>query len=379
MVLGLLLLAQDIRGRDRDPKRDDERIARLVKQLGDDKFARREKATKLLKQIGEPALDALDRARKSNDPEVRRRAEKIVAEIEKKLYEDHVSLTGHEGNVWNVCISADGKRVLTSSADKTLRIWDADTGKCLHVLKGHTERIVGAALSKDGKRALSGSDDRTIRLWDTTTGKELDKLTGHAQCIWSVAFGPEGEAISGCCDGTVHRWDLKTGRNLDVFLAHVGAVRSVAYNERAKLAASANGARAIHLWDLKNRKVVRTFTEVTSGWDVNLVFSPDGKFLVANNSAIHAVHLWDVETGKEVKRFPVPNGYCMAFSPDGKRLVTGGYEDKTVRVWEVESGKELRKYEGHSAGVLSVAYFPDGKRIASACGDGNVRIWRAPR
>jgi WD40 repeat protein len=50
-----------------------------------------------------------------------------------------------------------------------------------------------------------------------------------------------------------------------------------------------------------------------------------------------------------------------------------------VRVWDAESGKELRKYEGHTASVLSVTYFPDGKRIASASEDGTVRIWRAPR
>jgi WD40 repeat protein len=353
-------------------------IARLIEQLGDDEFATREAATKRLKEIGEPALDALDRAAASDDLEVRRRAEEIVAEIEKKLYEDHVSLTGHTDAVWNVCISADGKRVLTSSSDKSLRLWDAHTGKCLHVLKGHTERIVGAALSRDGKRALSGSDDRTIRLWDTTTGKELDKLTGHANCIWSVAFGPEGEAISGCCDGSVHRWDLKRGRNLDVLLAHPGPVRSVAYSARSKLAASACGLQSIHLWDLENGKVIRTITHITNN-DVNIVFSPDGKRLVANHGSAHIVHLLDVETGKEIKRFAVPSAYCMAFSSDGKRLVTGGYADRTVRVWDVESGKELRKYEGHAAGVLSVAYFPDGKRIASACGDGSARIWRAPR
>src|SRR5205823_4323707 len=98
---------------------------------------------------------------------------------EQKKDVEQLRLTGHKGQVWSVSVSADGKRLLTSSSDKTLRLWDTDTGKCLCVFEGHTGRIVGAALSPDGRRVLSGSGDRTVRLWDATTGKELQQMTGH--------------------------------------------------------------------------------------------------------------------------------------------------------------------------------------------------------
>ena len=80
-----------------------------------------------------------------------------------------------------------------------------------------------------------------------------------------------------------------------------------------------------------------------------------------------------------VWRIDAPKACCVAFSPDGTRLVSGGWHDPIVRVWDAATGKELRAYEGHSGIVAGVAFFPDGKRIASASHDGTARIWRAPR
>ena len=97
---------------------------RLVKQLGGGTFKEREAATKRLTEIGEPALDALYKALTSGDAEVRRRAENIVAAIGSKLYGELLCLRGHMDAVWGLSVSADGKRVLTSSNDKTLRLWD---------------------------------------------------------------------------------------------------------------------------------------------------------------------------------------------------------------------------------------------------------------
>src|SRR5262249_18074290 len=155
---------------------DDTEVERLIKQLGSDKFKEREAATKRLHEIGEPALDALHKAQTSADEEVRHRAEKIVAAIETKLYVELLGLSGHTSAVWSVCVSADGKHLLTSGEDKTLRLWDTAAGKCLQIFTGHTDHIFGAALAPDGKHVLSAGD-QTVRLWDTTTGKETWQMT----------------------------------------------------------------------------------------------------------------------------------------------------------------------------------------------------------
>ena len=199
-AIGLLLLAPCASVLADDPRQE---IAGLIKQLGHEEFSQREAATKALAEIGEPALDALRQATTSEDREVRYRASQIVsateAEIDNKLHGKELVLAGN-----TVCASADGKRLLTSNSDHTLRLWDADTGKELRVFEGHTNIVLAAALSPDGKRVLSGSADTTVRLWDADTGKELRQMTGHTVPVWSIAFGPEGQALSGGCgDGTM--------------------------------------------------------------------------------------------------------------------------------------------------------------------------------
>ena len=357
---------------------DDKEIASLVKQLGSDDFEERQAATIRLTEIGEPALDPL---RNVTTPlESRRRAEQIVAVIEAKLYPE-LLLTGHTGRLLSVCVSADGKRLLTcSDADKTLRLWDAYTGKCLRVFEGQTDGVISAALSPDGKRVLSGGGDKTVRLWDADTGKELRQMTGHTTAVFSVAFGPEGKAISGGV-GPMHLWDLNTGKQAAVFSVD-GYIVALAYSAKARLAATYTWTR-IRLWDLETGKEVRKWTGHGSDFFNSVSFSPDGKRLLSASPG-GPVLIWDVKSGKVLKQIQVPKeadaegggASCAAFSPDGKRIVSGG---DGVRVWDAESGEELRKYEGHTKLVLSVAYLPDGKRIASASEDGSVRIWRAPR
>ena len=137
-------------------------VAKLVRQLGDDDFAKREAASKHLTEIGEPALEALQAARKSNDAEVRRRAEEAFDNIMKQLCGEVVRFSGHQGAVWNVLLTPDGKHVVSCGEDKTLRLWELSTGKQERLFTGHTGKVLGIAVSPDGKRLASCGSDKQL-------------------------------------------------------------------------------------------------------------------------------------------------------------------------------------------------------------------------
>src|SRR5258706_413731 len=114
--------------------------------------------------------------------------------------------TGHTAAVESVSYSPNGTRVVTGSDDKTIRIWDAESGAVIgEPLTGHTGRVSSVAYSPDGRHIISGSYDRTIRIWDAKTGAAVgNPLEGHTEWVRSVAYSPDGRhIISGSYDRTI--------------------------------------------------------------------------------------------------------------------------------------------------------------------------------
>jgi len=153
----------------------------------------------------------------------------------------------------SVTFSADGKTIASGSYDRTICLWDAETGLQLgSPLPGHTDWVSSVAFSPDGRRIASGSHDNTICLWDAETQLQLGSpLTGYTKEVSLVVFSPDGKRIaSGSHDNTICLWDAKTGLQLGSPLTgHTEAVTSVAFSPDGKRIASGSWDNTICLWD----------------------------------------------------------------------------------------------------------------------------------
>ena len=239
---------------------------------------------------------------------------------------------------------------------------------------GHAERVTSIAFSPDGKQLVSSSNDKTFKLWDVATDTELRTFSGHSGSVTSVAFSPDGRQIvsSGWKDQTLVLWDAQSGSKLQTFSGHSGGVCCVAYAANGQLIAS-SGEDGVRVWDPVSGRQLQSFgrgsIRVTS-----IAFSPDGKQIVSNS--YDSIKLWDAGSGKQLQAFTNPKGrlHCLAFSTDGK-LVIGSSLDKALVLWDVKSGQKLRTFTGHRSAARSIAFSPDSKQVASVSGAREFKIW----
>ena len=95
-----------------------------------------------------------------------------------------------------MALSGDGRLAVSASVDKTLKVWEVESGRELRTLAGHADWVYGVALSGDGRLAVSASSDQTLKVWEVESGRELRTLAGHTDAVYGVALSGDGRLRS---------------------------------------------------------------------------------------------------------------------------------------------------------------------------------------
>ncbi|MEW6349906.1 MAG: AAA family ATPase [Thermodesulfobacteriota bacterium] len=305
-----------------------------------------------------------------------------------------VNTLGHHSWVTSVSVSPDGRRVLSGTYDRTVRLWDLETGECLRTLRGHGDMVSTVSMTLDGKRAVSASHDRTIRLWDLESGQCIRTVTSPVE-LGTLSITPDGRrAVSGSGGGvlvitpdmdcTLRVWDLDTGECTAVLEGHSRPVPTVSLNANGRIAVSGSRDGTVRVWDLDAGRCLTVMTGTATNV-ASAALTPDGTAAVSagEDRSVFGnwrsiIEVWDCKAGRSVRSIESRFGAVthVSLTADGKRAVSGS-DDGIVRLWDLESGVCLKTFSAHTDAVKSVAVTPDGRRAVSSSGDrdGTLRVW----
>jgi WD40 repeat protein len=295
----------------------------------------------------------------------------------------------HDGGVTHAAFDLQGDRIVTSSFDKTARIWNAHDGAEINVLKGHQAVIERAMFSPDGSRILTAAHDGTARIWNVGSGKQIFDLHQPGE-VHTALFSPDGtRVITASETGGLILWDARSGSKIATVPGYVTMLATFSADGRIFAAGQwfrEGIGRTVGMWSSNDGRETRRLQ--LSSWPNVVVFSPDGSRMLTVASYSEVSYLWDVSSGREIAalRGHKSETHSGTFSHDGRLAATVSVEG-TARLWDATTG-ELRRVLGEETGVTSgdaVVHYrhqdmngvfsPDDRLFATASMYGVVHVW----
>jgi WD40 repeat protein/uncharacterized caspase-like protein len=270
----------------------------------------------------------------------------------------------------------DAKFIVSGSADQTIKVWDAASGRLAQTLLGHATTVGALAASPDGKYLGSGGADGSIKIWDATTWKELRTLNRRTKKITALAFSPDSKRLlSGSSEGLLTLWNVADGKDRNLVTGNQSSLLAIAFTPNDEFI-SVHADGGITLWDAILEKPRRT---ASSKQDVEeflfAALSADGKVTAISNGS-RIVEIRGTNNGELARTLTSRSVgfFSVAFSRDGRWLASGT-NDRTIRLWQLATGRELPKLAGHTGWVKAAVFSPDSRLLASASNSGEIKLW----
>ena len=288
--------------------------------------------------------------------------------------------------VLDVALLRDGRRIITCSTDRSLRVWDLESGANIGDPwqddwdEEDDAKVSTIALSPTGNTVASGSNDGTVRLWDVETGKVIIKLTGHDGIVWSVCWRADGERlVSGGHDGTIRLWDVTVeGGKIVLGPIETGHMHVYAAMYSPNTTKIVTGGRhwqdnAVKIWDAETGDLLST---VEHHYAVrSLAWTSDEKKLISGSND-GSIRIFDTDTWQQIAILQGHEEVVYAISLfQNDRLLASTSYDNTARLWNLDNNLQIGPPLQHEQDVYGAAISADGKLLVTGCRDKNAYVW----
>ncbi|MEO1392804.1 MAG: NB-ARC domain-containing protein [Cyanobacteria bacterium J06634_5] len=343
----------------------------------------------------------------------------------------------HRELVHTLSFTPNSQQLVSGGEDKTIKVWDVDTGVCQTTLEQHRDSVRSLTISEDGRFLASGGDDCQVILWDFHRRKAIQAMPTQQSRIWSVALQQQGgklllsaggdkqrlmlwqvmakppamdkgieatannnrpsvrslrtyrgytsgiravsflsddRIVGGGDSGELIAWDT-TGHRKATLSLHQGRIWSVAVDRQHARIASASDDHTIRLWDAATGQCLTTLVGHTN-WVRTVAFSSHGGILASSGDDC-TIRIWNTASGFCLASLNQSTHWIrsVAFDPTTSRYLISGGDEQIVRLWDRKEGRSLKQLAQHEHRIGSVAYSPKRKIVASGSDDQTVIIY----
>lgn len=277
-------------------------------------------------------------------------------------------IKGHSRGVEMASFDDNEERIISTSCDETVKVWNAKNGSLLKMLTKYNSLIRYAKFC-DKETIVTIGDDK-IEFWDASFYEKVDSIS--APLTLGASLSPQKDLLATYnTEHIIYIWNLKQKKLIKQLCGHKDFIRSVVFDNTRERVLSISQDSSFFLWDLNTGLPTKLLDKKNY---TAIAISPD------NNNIVYTAEDNDINiidfSGKYITSFGKHNDIIrdITYSPDGKRILTAS-NDKTIKEWDIETQKLVSNYSGHRDGVNTVSYSKNGLKIISSSEDQTIRIW----